>query len=93
MADKEKKIFRDMEFDVIAESTDGSALLVGECKWTAPEIASTLLHKLLEKAEKLPFAQNKKIIPVLFLKNAPKDSAEGINILYPQDVVDALRGD
>lgn len=39
VADKEKGTFREMEFDVMAESTDGKALLIGECKWTNPEIA------------------------------------------------------
>lgn len=34
--------------------------------------AIVLLAKLMEKASKLAFAQNKKIVPVLFLKTSPR---------------------
>lgn len=93
VAGEEKGIFREMEFDVIAESTDGEALLVGECKWTNPEIASELHRKLIEKANRLPLAKNKEIVPVLFLKNEPKDKPNDITIVYPQDVIGALYAD
>ena len=88
-----KGTFREMEFDVIAESTDGRALLVGECKWTNPEIASELHRKLVEKAAHLPLAKGKEIVSVLFLKNEPKDAPTGITILYPQDVIQSLYAD
>lgn len=90
---EEKGTFKEMEFDVVAESTDGKALLVGECKWTNPEIASELRRKLLNKVSLLPFAKGKEIVTVLFLKNEPKDSAESINVMYPQDVINAMHGD
>ncbi|MCM1331758.1 MAG: ATP-binding protein [Bacteroides sp.] len=90
---EEKGSFREMEFDVIAESTDGNALLIGECKWTNPEIASELHRKLLDKANRLPFAKGKEIIAVLFLKNKPKDAPSPINILYPEDIIQAMLGD
>lgn len=93
VAGEDKGTFREMEFDVIAESTDGEALLVGECKWTNPEIASELHRKLIEKANRLPLAKNKKIVPVLFLKNEPKDKPNDITIVYPQDVIGALYAD
>jgi hypothetical protein len=82
-----------MEFDVVAESSDGRALLVGECKWTNPEVAAELHRRLVDKAALLPFAQGKEIIPVLFLKSKPKDLLENVNILYPQDVINALYPD
>lgn len=89
----EKGKFYEMEFDVMAESTDGKALLVGECKWTNPEMASELHRKLVEKVSHLPLAYGKEIITVLFLKNKPKDGVENINIFYPQDVIDAMYHD
>lgn len=89
----EKGKFQEMEFDVMAESTDGQALLVGECKWTNPEIASELHRRLMEKVPRLPLARDKEIIPVLFLKNKPKDETRDINILYPQDVIDSMYSD
>lgn len=85
--------FREMEFDVVAESSDGTALLVGECKWTNPEVASELEKKLRSKAELLPFAKGKEIITVLFLKHPPKDKDSDYNILYPQDVINLSYGD
>ncbi len=89
----EKGRFREMEFDVVAESTDGKAILVGECKWTNPEMAAVLNAKLMEKISHYPLARGKEVISVLFLKNAPKDEAGSLNILYPQDVIDAMYQD
>lgn len=92
-----KSVFKEMEVDVVANSTDGSAILVGECKWTNPEIASELHRKLLNKISLLPFAKDKKVIPILFLKNKPKDYfteiSEDIHILLPQDIIDAMYPD
>lgn len=86
---------RAMEFDVVAESTDGKALLVGECKWTNPEIASELMGRLTEKAAMLPFSKGKEIVPVLFLKNRPKDAdaASSMHIVYPEDVIRMAYGE
>lgn len=89
---KEKK-FREMELDVVAESADREALLVGECKWTQPEIASELERKLRKKAELLPFSKDKKIITVLFLKSKTRDQHSAFNILYPQDIINLSFGD
>ncbi len=84
----------DMEFDVIAESTDSKALLVGECKWTNPEVASVLAGHLRDKASRLPFAGGKEIVPVLFLKNPPRDAADTDSmILYPDDIVRLAYGE
>lgn len=85
--------FVEAEFDVVAESVDGSAILVGECKWTNPEVAANIHKKLCGKASLLPFVHGKEVIPVLFLKHKSKDSAAGMNILYPQDVIDAMYED
>ncbi|MDE7345829.1 MAG: ATP-binding protein [Muribaculaceae bacterium] len=90
---KEKGKFQEMEFDVMAESTDGKALLVGECKWTNPEIASELHRKIKEKAMYLPFAHDKEIITVLFLKHRPKDEETDIRILFPEDIIDSMHPD
>lgn len=62
-----------IEIDVVSESLDRKYLLVGECKWTAPEYARQLLSELNRKAKLLPFAANHIIVPVLFLKCEPED--------------------
>ncbi|MBD5173995.1 MAG: ATP-binding protein [Bacteroidales bacterium] len=91
---KTEGIVRNMEFDIIAESIDGKALLVGECKWTNTEYASELMNTLTKKASVLPFAQDKKIIPLLFLKNKPKgvETTEH-RILYPEDIIRMAYGE
>lgn len=48
-----------------------------------------LTAELLRKANLLPFAKNYTIIPVLFLKNAPKDDVE--NAMLPENVVELIR--
>ena len=74
-----------VEFDVIAESLDKKYLLVGECKWTAQENGKQLTALLLRKANLLPFAKNHTIIPVLFLKNTPKDDVG--NAMLPENII------
>lgn len=75
-----------IELDVVAESLDGKRLLVGECKWTSGENGRQLTDALLRKARMLPFAGNYEIVPVLFLKNPPKDGIG--NICMPDDVIE-----
>ena len=78
-----------VEFDVMAESLDKKSLLVGECKWTTGENDKQLTAALLRKANLLPFAKNYTIVPVLFLKNAPKDDAG--NAMLPENVVELMK--
>ena len=78
-----------VEFDVRAESLDKKSLLVGECKWTTQENGNQLTAELLRKANLLPFAKNYTIVPVLFLKNAPKGDSE--NVMLPEDVVELMK--
>lgn len=89
----DKKAYKEMEFDVVAQSTDAQAILVGECKWTASESAVELKRKLVSKASFLPFAKDKVVIPVLFLKSKPDDDSDEIITLYPADVIAAMYGD
>lgn len=82
-----------IELDVVCESFDKKYLLVGECKWTAAENSRHLLAEITRKASLLPFAKNKIIVPVLFLKTKPLDFEEseaignGGAIMLPEDVV------
>ncbi|MDP2889646.1 MAG: ATP-binding protein [Bacteroidota bacterium] len=79
-----------IEIDVVAESTDGKVLLVGECKWTESENAARLISELEEKANKLPFVQGKTIIPCLFLKTKPVDNIRQ-KIFSPDNIVQMLK--
>ena len=78
-----------IEIDVMAESLDKKYLLVGECKWTNHENGKQLTAELLRKANLLPFAKNYKILPVLFLKNAPKDDVG--NAMFPEHSVELMQ--
>ncbi len=78
-----------VEFDVMAESLDKKYLLVGECKWTTQENGKQLTTELLRKANLLPFAKKYTIVPMLFLKNAPKDDAG--NAMLPENVVELMK--
>lgn len=86
---------RQLEVDVVASSVDGGSVLLGECKWTNPEVASVLISIIREKGEMLPFCRGKNVIPVLFLKHRPKDEDKigDVNILYPEDVIRLSYGD
>jgi hypothetical protein len=74
---------------VMAESLDKKYLLVGECKWTTQENGKQLTTELLHKANLLPFAKSYTVVPVLFLKNTPKDDAG--NVMLPEDVVELMK--
>jgi len=74
-----------IELDIVAESLDNKYLLVGECKWTADENVERLLYELKSKAEKLPFAKNRIIVPKLFLKQ--QISGNSGDVLLPKDVI------
>jgi AAA+ ATPase superfamily predicted ATPase len=82
---------RQVELDVIADSQDGKYLLAGECKWTDKTTdIEELIISLEEKANLLPFAKGKIILPVLFLKQAPKNR-QGIRVFLPDNVLKALK--
>ncbi|MCM1311422.1 MAG: ATP-binding protein [Bacteroides sp.] len=86
----EEKNPEQVEFDVMAESLDKKYLLVGECKWTTQENGEQLRAGLLRKVSLLPFAQNHTIVPVLFLKNIPKDNTGSI-VLLPENIINLTR--
>lgn len=85
----EKKEPEQIEIDVMAESLDKKCLLVGECKWTNQENGKQQTADLLRKANLLPFAKNYKILPVLFLKNAPKDDVG--NAMLPENTIELTK--
>ena len=78
-----------VEFDVMVESLDKKYLLVGECKWTTQENGKQLTAELLRKANLLPFAKCYTVVPMLFLKNAPKDGIR--NAVLPENIVELMK--
>lgn len=89
----EEKKPEQIELDVVSESLDKKYLLVGECKWTNPENSKQLITELIRKAKLLPFATNRIIVPILFLKTKPIDFTgtktleNGGIIMLPEDIL------
>lgn len=83
--------YEDLEFDVVAEAADDrNTLLVGECKWQAADRADRLLARLVEKTQKAPFANGKRIVYVLFLREKPIADAPSCEQMFPADVLNNL---
>lgn len=86
---------KDVELDVVAESTDRTRLLIGECKWNSPDYAGRLLNELKEKAQSVSRFAGQPIEYVLFLREKPLDAdtlpSGTVHILYPGDIIDLLK--
>ena len=76
-----------MEFDVVAESSDHKYLLVGECKWNKADYADRLLNELKRKTGLAPFVGKRKVVYVLFLREQPLTVEEDIHVMLPEEVV------
>lgn len=76
------------ELDIVAESTDGTALLLGEVKWGAfhPQTERARLKQL---SEQLPFAQGKRVVTACFGMNVKPQPAR--NVFGPDAVLKVLR--
>ena len=81
----------ELEFDVVAEDLfDKNTILVGECKWTAPDYADRLLEKLKRKVALAPFAQGKNVIYLLFLREKPLPGPQPCKVILPEEVASLL---
>jgi hypothetical protein len=81
---------RPLEIDLVAESSDGKSLLIGEVKWAVPRDAERLLAELEDKARRLPIAAGREIVPALWLK-APITGPAADRIVTPRQVLDVVR--
>ncbi len=79
-----------MEIDVVAESDDGKAALLGEVSWSKTADASELLQQLRRKAENFPGATRREIALALWMRTGPS-SLERTPIYSPDKVLRALR--
>ena len=84
----------EIELDVVAASEDGRSMLIGECKWNAPDFADRLLRILKAKVAAIPQFSKYEVKYVLFLRERPIDADTlddlGIHVLYPEDVISLL---
>lgn len=82
---------KELEFDVVAEDLyDKNTILVGECKWTSSDYADRLLEKLKKKVALAPFAQGKRVVYVLFLREKPLAGPQNCKVILPEEVAGLL---
>jgi AAA+ ATPase superfamily predicted ATPase len=78
-----------IELDLVARSSDGDSLLVGECKWSTIADAGRIRRQLIEKATKLPFYRGEPIETMLFAKRV--EQPDGGVCWTPADVLNRLQ--
>jgi len=81
---------RPMEVDVVAESLDGRAVLVGEAKWSDAVIdPGAARDRLVAKARNNAWARGREVIPVLWVKRGRRNTK--VKIQTPDDALDCLK--
>jgi hypothetical protein len=79
-----------LEFDVVAESLDRAALLVGEAKWgSSPMDATRAMAALRDRATRLPIVRGRRVVLAMWLKEIVP-SRPDLLVLNPGNVLDAL---
>src|SRR5436309_13880327 len=63
---------RPLELDIVAESEDGAALLIGEAKWGEEADAPRLAADLQRKAERFPRRGKRSVETALWLRRRPR---------------------
>ncbi len=80
-----------MEVDILAESNDKSALLLGEIKWQKKISVVELQRKLERMSTNLPFGRNRKIVTAMFIKKPVNHAAgETTHIMSLEQVIRAV---
>ena len=78
-----------VEVDVVAESLDGRAVLVGEAKWNDARVDVIAgRDRLIKMAANSVWARDREVVPVQWLKRASQ--AAGVCIQTPDEVLDCL---
>ena len=79
-----------MEFDVVAESLDGQAVLFGEVKWTGERSSpEAVAADLMARVARAPFLRGRKVVTALWMRSGKV--ASGIAVITPDKVLDCLR--
>jgi AAA+ ATPase superfamily predicted ATPase len=79
-----------VEVDVVAESLDGRAVLVGEAKWNDARVDVIAgRDRLIKMAANSVWARDREVVPVQWLKRTSQ--AAGVCIQTPDEVLDCLK--
>jgi len=79
---------RPMEIDVVAESADGDAVLVGEVRWSAIDV-ERVLAELRRKADNLPLAKGRRTVLAVWSKSKGRRVGSARTI-GPEEVIRRL---
>ncbi len=77
------------EIDIVAESTDGSAILLGEAKWGKYN-PDTICRKLEMYSSSLPFTKDKSVVVACWVGRSPRKKSRSA-IISPEKVLNVLR--
>ena len=80
-----------MELDIVAESLDGKALLVGEAKLSVKGQEKAVAARLQAKIRQFPAAQGRKVVPCLFHADGKAAAVTGVQMVAVADVLARLR--
>lgn len=80
-----------LEIDVVAESADKAALLLGEVEWTATSDLNRLMDSLQRKAANLPLAEGRRVFLSVWTPAGRGRAARGVRHFGPQHVLRVLR--
>lgn len=83
---------RQLEIDVVAESTDRRHVLLGEAKWSDRADPTGILAGLIRKAQRIPFRHGRPVHYALWLKRHGGGHVEGASIITPDKVMPASPG-
>ena len=80
-----------LELDVVAESMDRTALLVGEAKWTASRVdVGRVVAGLKDRVKRLPAVRGRRVVLALWAKEKVQLPVD-VRLLTPDDVLCALK--
>jgi hypothetical protein len=76
-----------LEVDIVAESTDGAALLVGEAEWSSKSDLQRLRTALQNKVARLPFVRGREVLTGIWTPVSPGRAGH----FGPRNILRALR--
>jgi hypothetical protein len=81
-----------IEVDLVAESTDGAALLIGEVEWTQHPDPGRLHAEGRRKAKNLPFAHGRELVRVVLGADVTRELVDALKTAGPLRGGGAQRG-
>jgi hypothetical protein len=80
-----------LELDVVAESVDRSALLLGEVKWSSGREATAAAARLMSKSTRFPLTAGRRVFHAIWLRGPSRQRLQGVKLFTPAEVLGAAR--